>query len=68
MLYLFSLHIQNLKTPALIAGEKSVINFMREKNKWTNKENDKHEDADSFLQLVIPNVCTKFQNPKWSSS
>ena len=38
---------------------------MRKKEKWTNKENDKHENADFFstIQLVISNVCTKFQIP-----
>ena len=32
--------IQNLKTLALIACEKSVMDFYK-KEKWTNKENDK---------------------------
>ena len=42
--------IQNLKTPALIGAEKSVRNnVIGEKEKWTNKMNDKHEDADSLL-------------------
>ena len=41
-----------------------------EKEKRTNIGNDKHEGADSLLQIqiVIPNVCTKFQNSKCSSS
>ena len=39
---------------------------MRKIKKWTDKENDKHEDADSLftIQLVIPNVCTEYQNPR----
>ena len=42
--------IQNLKTLALIEAEKSVTEiFIGEKEKWTNKENDKQEEADSLL-------------------
>ena len=52
--------IQNLKILSEIEAEKSV-NFVREKEKWTNKGTDKP------VQLVIPDVCTKFQNPKSSS-
>ena len=39
--------------------------------KWTNKGNDKQEDADSLLnntKTITPNVCTEFQNPRYSSS
>ena len=44
--------------------------FIGKKEKWINKGTDKQYVADSFytVQLVIPNVCTKFQNPKSSSS
>ena len=42
--------IQNLKTLSLIEAEKSVTEiFIGEKEKWTNKENDKQEEADSLL-------------------
>ena len=41
--------IQNLKTLAHIAGEKSVMDFYEKENKWANKENDKKDDADSLL-------------------
>ena len=46
--------------------------FIGEIEKWTNKGNDKQEEADSLfkytVQQVIPNICTKFQNPRFSSS
>ena len=63
--------IRNLKTLALIEAEKPVIeNLIGEKEKWTNKGNGKHQEADSLLhiQQVIPNICTKFQNPRCSCS
>ena len=42
--------VQNWKTLALIEAEKSVTEiFIGEKEKWTNKENDKQEEADSLL-------------------
>ena len=42
--------IQNLKILALIEAEKSVTeSFIGEKEKWTNKGNDKQEEADSLL-------------------
>ena len=42
--------IQSLKTFTLIEGEKSVTEiFTGEKEKWTNKGNDKKEEADSLL-------------------
>ena len=41
---------RNLKTLALIEAEKSVIEiYIGEKEKWTNNENDKQEEADSLL-------------------
>ena len=42
--------IRNLKTLALIETEKSVTeNLLGEKEKWTNKGNGKHQEADSLL-------------------
>ena len=43
--------IQNLKTLALIGAKKSVAKkiIIGGKEKWTNKGNDKHEDADYLL-------------------
>ena len=46
----FSRCIQNLKTLALIEGEKSVTEiFIGEKEKWTNNGNDMQEEADSLI-------------------
>ena len=83
---------------ALIEAENFVTeNLLGEKEKWTNKGNDKLQHAESLLhntrshnqhlyqiqrgmisssmltlfytiQQVIPNICTKFQNPRHSSS
>ena len=37
--------------------------------KCMNKGNDKHEDVDSLLyNAFLPNACSKFQNPRCSSS
>ena len=42
--------IQNLKTLALIEAEKFVTeNLLGEKEKWTNKGNDKQQHTDSLL-------------------
>ena len=63
--------IRNFKILGEVALEKSLMKyFIGDKEKWTTTVNDKHEDADSFLHdtVVVPNVCTKFQNPKCSSS
>ena len=50
MHWLSSCCIQNLKTLAQIEAEKSVTeNFVREKEKWTNKGTDKQYVADSLL-------------------
>ena len=50
-------------------AEKSVIeNFVREKEKWTNKGTDKPYVALIHnLQLFIKKLCTKFQDPRSSS-
>ena len=46
--------IQNLKTLALVEVVKSVTeNFIGEKEKWTNKGNDKQEEVDSLLHNTI---------------
>ena len=65
-----SMCIQNLKTLALKEAKKCVTeNLLGEKEKWTNKA----MISSSMLILnytiqVIPNTCTKFQNPRHSSS
>ena len=57
--------IEYFKTLAFKGAEKSVAkNFIGEKEKCTNKVNDKHEDADSLLHNKIDHTqCIKFQNP-----
>ena len=66
-IYLATRKVYIMKTLALKGVEKSVTeNLIGEKDKWTNKGNDKQEEADSLL--VIPNICTKFQTPRKSSS
>ena len=45
-----SMCIQNLKTLALIEAKKFVTeNLLGDKEKWTNKGNDKQQHADSLL-------------------
>ena len=45
--------IQNLKTSALIEAEKSVTEILIGViEKWTNKGNDKQEEADSLLHSI----------------
>ena len=55
-----------------VVPEKSLKeNFVKKKEKWTNKGTDKQYVADTVInsnKFVIPDVCTKFQNPKSSSS
>ena len=43
--------------------------IIRKKEKRTNKGTDKQYVADSLntIQLIILDVCTKFQNPRSSS-
>ena len=62
--------MQNLKTPAVIGAENYVTkSFNGEKEKWTNKGNIKSSMLILFTKYnVIPNICTKFQNPRRSSS
>ena len=62
-----SMCIQNLNTLSLIEDEKFVAeNLLGEKEKWTNKGNDKQQH--DTIQQGIPNICIKFQNPRCSSS
>ena len=57
--------IQNLKTLALIEAEKSVTEiFIGEKEKWTNKGNDKQEDADSLLRNTTSYTQNLYQISK----
>ena len=51
---------------ALIVGEKSVMYFYEKERKRTNKENDKHEDADSLLHKTTSHTQCLYQiaNPK----
>ena len=58
-------------TLAQIEAEKSVLeNFVREKEKWTNKGTDKNMwlILSYTVQLVITKLCTKLQDPRSSSS
>ena len=66
----FSMCIQNLKTLALIEAKKFVTENLRgEKEKWTNKAMISSSRLIFFytIQQAIPNICTKFQNPRRSS-
>ena len=63
--------VPNFKILGQVVAEKSVTkNIFGKKEKWTNKGTDKPYVADFYntVQLIIPNVCTKFQNPRHSSS
>ena len=63
--------IQNLKNLALIEAKKYVTdNLLGEKEKWTNKGIISSSMLILFytIQQVIPNICTKFQNPRCSCS
>ena len=52
-----SMCIQNLKTLALIEAEKYVTeNLLGEKEKWTNKGNDKQQHADSLLHNTTSHI------------
>ena len=56
--------IKNLKTLAVIGAENSVTKcFIGEKEKWTNKGNDKQQHADSLLHntTVITNIYKNFK-------
>ena len=54
--------IQNLKTLAQTEAEKSVTeNFVREKEKWTNKGTDKQYVADSLLHSTTCHYQALYQ-------
>ena len=57
--------IQNLKTLALIGAEISVtVFFIGEREKWTNKGNDKQEEADSLLHNTTSHTQHLYQISK----
>ena len=57
--------IRNLKTLVLIEAEKSVIeNLIGEKEKWTNKGNGKHQEADSLLHNATSHTQHLYQISK----
>ena len=60
--------IQNFKILGEVGLEKSLTkDFIGEKEKWTNKGNDKHEDADSFLHDTSDHTQCLYQNSKFCS-
>ena len=65
-----SRRIQKLKTLALIEAEKSVTEiFIGAKNGQIMGMISRRTLILSYtIQQVIPNICTKFQNPRFSSS
>ena len=57
--------IQNLKTLTLIEDGKFVTeNLLGEKEKWTNKENDMQQHADSLLHNTTNYIQHLYQNFK----
>ena len=47
---------------ALLGTEKSVTkNLIEEKEKWTNKENDNHEDFDSLIHDTTSHTQCLYQ-------
>ena len=60
-----SLCVQNLKTLALIEAKKFVTeNLLGEKDKWTNKGNDKQQHADSLLHNTTSHTQYFYQISK----
>ena len=59
---------QNFKIVGGIVPKKSSPNnFIGEKEKWTNKGNDKHEDGDSVLRNMIRHAHSFYTISKsWS--
>ena len=53
-----------VKTRSNSRWEICDVFFMRKKDKWTNKENDKHEDADSLLHNTTSHTKYLYQNSK----
>ena len=63
--------VPNFKILGQVVPEKSLTeNFVREKEKWTNKGTDKNMwlVLCYTVQFVITKLCTKFQDPRSSSS
>ena len=59
--------IQNLKTLAVTGAENSVTkSFIGEKEKWTNKGNDKQQHADSLLHNTASHTQHLYQISKSS--
>ena len=57
--------IQHLKTLAIIGAENSVAkSFIGEKEKWTNKRNDKQQHADSLLHNTTSHTQHLYQMSK----
>ena len=57
--------IRNLKTLSLIEAKKSVTeNLIGEKEKWTNKGNGKHQEADSLLHNATSHTHNLYQISK----
>ena len=57
--------LQNLKTLALIEDEKFVAeNLLGEKEKWTDKGNDKQQHADSLLHNTTSHTQHLYQISK----
>ena len=57
--------IQNLKTLVVIRAENSVTKrFIGEKEKWTNKGNDKQQHADSLLHNTTSQAIDLYQISK----
>ena len=57
--------IQNLTTLAVIGVENSVTkSFIGEKEKWTNKGNDKQQHADSLLHNTTSHTQHLYQISK----
>ena len=60
--------IQNLKTLAIIGAENSVTkSFIGEKEKWTNKGNDKQQHADSLVHNTTSHTPHLYQISKSSA-
>ena len=57
--------IQNLEMLALIGAEKSVTkNSTGEKENWTNKGNDRHENTNSLLHNITNHTQCLYQISK----
>ena len=57
--------VQNSKILGAVVSEKSLTKqFIRGKEKWMNKGNDKHEDADSVLHYTSSGTQCLYQISK----